>query len=351
LQEEFKGHGTRVIALNQRGDDSPEGQLTDGLIDQVAKYERAKIAESTRRGRIKKAREGKIVGTGTPNYGFRYVDGRYEIVEPEMEVVNLIFNLIADGNSVYEVASTLKDRAIRTRRGNLWHRSSIRPLIFNDVYEGTFWYNRFRKSYRTVRQGDRYITKVTSVPNPEESWIAIPVPRHVPLETVERAKDKLLGNRFKTSSNSNRFWELSGGVGFCGNCGRRLTTVAVPSGDKTHLYYRCSNNWSGDCANRKHYRAHTLEDKAIEALKEIMTDDGRLRTLIEGRFDQRIGDLKKRDPRREAEILSGKIALLKSKLSNAQDLCIDGLLSKQALKKRRLISRPKSRLAKRALPA
>src|SRR5215204_1870657 len=50
LRKEFDEHGTKIRALNDRGDESPEGELTDGILDQLAKYERAKIAKRTRRG-------------------------------------------------------------------------------------------------------------------------------------------------------------------------------------------------------------------------------------------------------------------------------------------------------------
>src|SRR5688500_15872242 len=61
LRREFDEHGTKMLALNDRGDDSPEGELTDGILDQLAKYERAKTAERSRRGKLRKVREGKIV--------------------------------------------------------------------------------------------------------------------------------------------------------------------------------------------------------------------------------------------------------------------------------------------------
>src|SRR5919112_4674750 len=68
LRQELGKNGCTLRALNDHGDDSPEGMLTDGILDQLAKYERAKIAERTRRGKLRKAREGKIVAT-TPDYG------------------------------------------------------------------------------------------------------------------------------------------------------------------------------------------------------------------------------------------------------------------------------------------
>src|SRR5215212_3764045 len=47
LRREFEEHNCRLNALNDHGDDSPEGELTDGILDQLAKYERAKVAERT----------------------------------------------------------------------------------------------------------------------------------------------------------------------------------------------------------------------------------------------------------------------------------------------------------------
>ena len=53
LEEELSKHGCKTKALNNYGD-SAEGALIRGIQTQFAEYERAKIAERTRRG---KARE------------------------------------------------------------------------------------------------------------------------------------------------------------------------------------------------------------------------------------------------------------------------------------------------------
>ena len=47
LRKEFEEYGTKIRALNDRGDKSPEGELTDAILDQLAKFERAKTAERT----------------------------------------------------------------------------------------------------------------------------------------------------------------------------------------------------------------------------------------------------------------------------------------------------------------
>jgi len=66
LREEFAAHGTRIKSLNDRGDDSPEGQLTDGILDQLAKFERAKTAERSRRARNRKPASERYSPPGPP---------------------------------------------------------------------------------------------------------------------------------------------------------------------------------------------------------------------------------------------------------------------------------------------
>jgi site-specific DNA recombinase len=83
LRREFEERGTRLRALNDRGDDSPEGELTDGVLDQLAKYERAKMMERTRRGKQRKAQEGRITTTRAA-FGFDYNASRDGyVINPE----------------------------------------------------------------------------------------------------------------------------------------------------------------------------------------------------------------------------------------------------------------------------
>ena len=86
LRREFEEHGAKLRALNDVGDDTPEGELSTGIMDQLAKYERAKFAERSRRSKKRKAREGKVVPPRKVTYGFALNKTRdgYEINEEEM---------------------------------------------------------------------------------------------------------------------------------------------------------------------------------------------------------------------------------------------------------------------------
>src|SRR5918992_3786462 len=134
LREELQEYGTTLRSLNDRGDDSPEGALHDGILDQLAKFERAKTAERTRRGKLRKAQEGKVVGTGKPPYGFRYADDHYLIDPERMPYVHMIFEWVGAGYTMYSVAQHLNEIAAPSPGNGKWHGTTIRKMILNDTY-------------------------------------------------------------------------------------------------------------------------------------------------------------------------------------------------------------------------
>ena len=66
LHREFREYGCKMRSLTDRGADSPEGELKDSIIDELAKFEGAKTAERTSRSKLKKVREGKLLAVHGP---------------------------------------------------------------------------------------------------------------------------------------------------------------------------------------------------------------------------------------------------------------------------------------------
>jgi site-specific DNA recombinase len=108
-------------------------------LDQIAKFERAKIAERTRRGKLKRAREGKVVPTHTPDYGFRYTEDRkdYEVDSEKMAVVRRIFEMVgAEGKTLHGVKKVLDREGVPTPgHARYWGNRFIRNLVLDDVYK------------------------------------------------------------------------------------------------------------------------------------------------------------------------------------------------------------------------
>jgi len=102
LVEEFKKLGVTITFVNRQIATSPEDQLLLQLQGVIAEYEREKIVERHRRGKLHKAQQGKVcVLSGAP-YGYVSIsatdteEARYEIHEREAAVVQRVFQLLVN---------------------------------------------------------------------------------------------------------------------------------------------------------------------------------------------------------------------------------------------------------------
>ncbi len=72
LVEEFQQKGVAVNFVKGSVEATPEGKLLLHMQGAIAEYERTKIAERTRRGKLYWAKQGAMVGGHAP-YGYRFV--------------------------------------------------------------------------------------------------------------------------------------------------------------------------------------------------------------------------------------------------------------------------------------
>jgi site-specific DNA recombinase len=365
LRREFEEHGTKLRSLNDRGDDSPEGQLTDDVLDVMAKFERAKTAERTRRGTLRRAREGKIIPRGGPNYGFSYDETKegFVIVEENMAVVRRIFEMVGiEGMALHAVEKRLETEGIPSPTGkDQWDRRLVRRFILNDVYKphpfekikalvspevaarlepskqyGIWWYQRRRYVYKNVAEdgpdGRTYRRSSKSTPRPPEERIAVPVPdAGIPLEVVDAAR-KAIKDNCRKSRNGGRFWELSGGISRCSECGWAVRTSSVTKKETQYSYYHCSNAHSRKgCDHGKHYRAADLEEKVWAFVSDLLKQPERLREGLEEMIEEERGVLRG-DPDCEARAWLDKLTQVDRKRSAYQDQQAEGLITMDELR-------------------
>jgi site-specific DNA recombinase len=222
LRKEFEEYGCRMRSLNDRGDDSPEGELTDGILDQLAKFERAKTAQRTRRGKLQKAREGKVLATHRPPYGFRYNEARdnYLVDAERMAVIERIFRMVGvEGYTMNATRLAFNREGVRSPSGGeFWSPKFVREAIRDDVYRshtygevaelvspevaarldpkkryGIWWFNRRRYASKQVAvggpEGRSYRRRIKVSDKPRSEWIAVPVPESgIPRQWVDAAR-------------------------------------------------------------------------------------------------------------------------------------------------------------------
>jgi site-specific DNA recombinase len=372
LRREFEEHGCQIRALNDRGDDSPEGELTDGILDQLAKFERAKTTERTRRGRLRRAREGKIIPSNRPNFGYSCNSARdnYVVDREQMRIVERIFNMVGvEGVSINGVKRVFEREGVLTPGGaRFWSNTSIRETITEDVYKphthdevralvspevaaklhpekryGIWWYNRRRKTQKAVVQvggnGQREYKRRQGITyKPREEWIAVPVPDALlPREWVDAARKAIEGNR-RPSSAGRRFWELSGGILYCGVCGWRMCTHFVSVGKnkkRRYSYYVCSRvmRHGKEACSQRGLRAEVVETQVWEFVSGLLKDAERLHAGLDAMIEQERNGIRG-DPEGEAKAWLDELADAERMRAGYQKLAAKGLMTLDELGER-----------------
>ncbi|HEU4727444.1 MAG TPA: recombinase family protein, partial [Kofleriaceae bacterium] len=304
ILEELESFGVSVRFLEgpAHGDD-PQAKLLIQMQGVIAEYEKAKIAERYRRGKLYRARAGEIVFWKV-SYGHRRVvpaDGgpaRIEIFEPEAEVVREIFYLYVErGLSVRQIAFRLRERGIPSPTGKpIWGTSTIDRLLRNEAYIGTMYYNRHESIPGNGPRGARN-RNTRQRERPREEWIAIPVPPIIDRDTFERVKQITRDNsQWNPRGAEPGAWLLRGLVQ-CGNCHVTCHCQRMRGRNGAfHRYYHCPNHdvlraGSDDrrCPERN-IRANDLDQYVFEQVRQALLDPQQLiaaeRAVIAGAPDE-----------------------------------------------------------------
>jgi site-specific DNA recombinase len=370
LREEFSEHGCKLRSLNDRGDDSPEGELTDGILDQLAKFERAEMTERTRRGKQRKAREGRITTTRAA-FGFDYNATRdgYVVNLDQMEVMRGIFYMAGvEKTSIYAIKQDLERRGVRTPSGKTnWDHNFIRGLLLNDLYKphtfeeirqivspelaarldpetryGVWWSGRKAFERKMVSKngpdGHRYKYRYKVKERAPEDRIGVPVPDSgIPREWVDAAREALENNR-RPARAGDREWELSGGLLRCAECGRAMSarTFSKPKIGRTYLYYVCvagAYHKRDTCSARKHHKAQEVETRIWDAVSSVLKDPRRLRAGLDHMIEQeRRGTYG--DPATETERWLEEISEVGRKRARYQEMAAERLIDFEELRAR-----------------
>ena len=189
--DELARHGVSVRFTDAPPiDDDPQAKLLTQVQGVIAEYERAKIAERYRRGKLFRSRNGEVLAWRTP-YGYRrhprdaHGPARLVVFEPEAAIVRRIFDDSAHGgHSLREIIRRLAADGVPSPTGSrgIWGTSTLSKLLRNEAYIGRVYFNR-TEAVPDPRPGRRS----RQVPRPREDWITIAVPAIVDDQTFEAA--------------------------------------------------------------------------------------------------------------------------------------------------------------------
>ena len=313
LTEELSRCGVEVIFLKSPAGATPEDQLVVQFQGMIAEYERAQIAERSRRGKRHKAQQGVVnVLSGAP-YGYRYVKksdhsaAYYEVIDHEAQVVQMVFETYTRKHlSINAIARLLNEQRIPTRTEKTrWERSTVWAMLRNPAYQGKACYGKTelqprQRITRPLRQRNRLPNRNSANhERPRQEWIEVTVPAVVMEEVFALAQEQLEKNKH-FSPRRTRKPTLLQGMLVCQQCGYAMYRS---SGGRSHRkldYYRCIGSdgyrrLNGPLCTNRPVRQDYLDQIVWEQVIRLLEDG----TLIRSEIDRRREVAQNTDPRRQ----------------------------------------------------
>jgi DNA invertase Pin-like site-specific DNA recombinase len=307
----LRRNGVEVVSISEPIQDNPFGGLIERIIEWMDEYYLIRLSDEVRRGMTERATRG--LPNVAPPYGYKMVDGEYEIIPEQAEVVKTIFEMYLQGNGHRTISDHLVQLGVKNKHGNPIDNRGVEYILNNPVYNGFLRWNPKGKSAsaRNYNNPDDIIVKGTHSPIIDDI-------------TFQRAK-QITENRYASRNKYARermhtsVFMLKGLVR-CGECGSTLVLQKVHNGIQCHKYAR------GVCKVSHFISLSIINEMVLNELKNAVKDlsfktfspKKEKRTEISINFDAAISSEKNKLERAKIAYQSGVDSLAEYRATKTQ---------------------------------
>ena len=320
--------GISIKSMTEQFDTTtPAGRFGLNIFATVAELDRETILDRMHQGALRHARLGKWL-SGLPPYGYKVIDGYLEPDEQPIDglpyspadVIRMIFELAAKGQSTISIANHLNDLNIPSKYklhdtsrkcSGYWYQSKVLNILHNTVYYG-------------------YRVHGKLSPNPKAEHIKQTVPAIVDKELWDSAQTKLRLNFMQPTLVKQREYLLRGLIkcGLCGSSYCGITTgVSKRSHGKPTTYYACTGKTKARPKATAHLRCHAINVKA-DWLEDIVWADCMQYVMAPGKVivdSKAVFDAEA--AQRELDAMTASMGALDKERQSAISLAVKGIIS------------------------
>lgn len=246
---QLKKYGVRVVSAMENIADGPEGIILESVLEGMAEYYSANLAQNVLRGLHQRAELAKYLG-GTIPLGYKIdADKNYIIDENTSFMVKRIYEMYADGFTIKEICQELNAAGHKSSTGKPFAYNSLHRILTNPKYIGRY----------------EYLGVV----------LENAVPRIIDDATFEKVQKRVQHNkRSPASAKSPVTFHLTGKL-FCGKCNNSMVGDSGTSGTgATHFYYSCIEKKRRHGCTKKTVKKDWLEHLITDiTINKVLTDE------------------------------------------------------------------------------
>lgn len=251
LIELFEQYNCTFSSVTEKLDTSNAvGRMFIKIIGIFAEFERENLAERVSFGYEQKTREGNYTNTNGVN-GFDYIVGKGDLVvnEQEKDIVNRIFNMYLEGNSMLKIAKILNQEKVPTKRGGYWSQSTIKSILTNPLYIGKIRYGVNKK----IQNKSFVVDGVQEQIIDEETF-----------NRVQEIISKRKKYNIKKYPRENAYFSS---ILKCNKCGGKFHPKQQKQNGKYYITYYCNNRQLNKCDSKG-----ISHNKILKAFEEYISN-------------------------------------------------------------------------------
>lgn len=253
---QLKKNGVKVVSATETISDGAEGILLESMLEGMAEYYSADLAEKVVRGMTENALKCKYNG-GTPPLGYVIDSEQYFQIDPlTAPFVLEAFKRYDEGATMTQIRDWLNEKGIKNTRRQEMTYNSIQHMLNNRRYIGEY-------SYREVIIPDG-------------------IPAIVPKDLFDRVQEKMAKNKKAPARHKAEDDYLLTTKLFCGCCGAYLCGESSTSRTgKVHHYYKCVSvkKKRTEC-HKKPVRKEWIEDLVVGETMKMVMDDKAIEAIV-----------------------------------------------------------------------
>ncbi len=239
-KRELKRNGIQIFYAAEAIPDGPEGIILESLMEGLAEYYSAELAQKIKRGMHESALKCQSTGSGRP-LGYRVDEQKHFQIDPESaQTVQTIFEQYIKGESNAVICELLNSRGLRTAQGKPFNKNSINRIIKNRKYIGEYRYHDI------VVEGG--------------------IPAIISKDTFNLAQAEMERRRTRKAPKSPKAEYLLAGRLFCGHCKGPMQGVSGTgkSGNKWYYYYCGNTRGKNKTCDKKQVSRDRLERAVVD---------------------------------------------------------------------------------------
>ena len=241
----LKKNGVKVLSARENITDDASGILIEGLLESIAEYYSAELAQKIRRGMDINAEKCLCTG-GNVALGYKVSADKHFVVDQETApIVVKIFEMYASGRTVAQICEALNAQGYKTARGVAFNKNSLTKMLQNKRYIGIYTY----KGKETANGMPRIIS--------DDLFNAV---------QMKMEKNKKAPAHAKAHQEYLLTTKL-----FCGHCKDMMRGYCgTGKSGKVHYYYACNNMIQKKCDKRIVAKDY-IEDLVVNLCREQLT--------------------------------------------------------------------------------